>query len=106
MKTIKQTYKPLHPTSGLENRLIRPIDFIPGIGYLTNKRTLLQYDIHTEEIETNNRYPPIDLNNPKTRDYKSRMVASLMPLYHLSVASAITHYKMISKAYDFISKLF
>ena len=106
MKTIKKEYQPMHPTSGLENRVIRPIDLIPGIGYLASKRTLLQYDMHTNEIEVNNKYPNIDLNSPKTRDRKSRMVSSLMPLYHISFASAIANYEMIGKAYDFISKLF
>ena len=77
MKTITKTYKPLHPPSSLEDRVIGPLDLIPGIGYLTSKRTLLQYDIHTEEIEVNNKYPNIDLNSPKTRDRKSRMVSSL-----------------------------
>ena len=109
MKTIKQEYKPIEPTSCLENRLIGPLDLIPGIGYLTSKRTLHQYDMHTDEIEVNNKYPhpPIDLNNPKTRDMKSRMVASLMPLYHISFASAIANYdNIIVTACDLISKLF
>ena len=106
MKTIKKEYNPNHPTSGLENRLIGPLDLIPGIGYLTSKRTLRQYDMHTEEIETNHKYPQIDLNSPKRRDIKSRMVASLMPLYHISFASVIGNYEMIGKTYDFISKLF
>lgn len=111
MKTTKREYKPIEPTSCLEDTLFMPIDLMPGIGYLTNISRIFNYNERTKEIRKDLRekqiYPAANIEHPDTRDLKRTIVAGFISIYHITSLTAIgKHYQVAEKLYGLIDKLF
>jgi len=82
------------------DRLFKPIDLVPGIGFLTNFNRMLTYNGKTEVIGKTN---PDEAN---MRDLKRTVVSGMNTLYHAAVCvSTMAYFNIPSQVYQAVEKI-
>ena len=87
----------------LETRLFKPVDLIPGIGFLTSLKKILEYNSETAAIREGTIQ---STESPDSRGIKSTLAGGLSTVYHVATLTALgTFFHAGEKIIYFVDKL-